>query len=591
MKKQEIKEIKVTIDGREFITHEGNTILEVARENKIDIPTLCYLKEINEIGACRMCIVEIEGVRGYKPACTEKVFDGMVVKTNTEELIKARKNTLELILSNHNKKCLTCIRNTNCELQNMASRFGIEDIRYEGEMTKSVIDTSSVCIERDMSKCILCGRCVNICSNVQTVNAITKVGRGFSTHIDVANGYSIAESTCVGCGQCVVNCPVGALKEKDYIQDVVRALNNKDLHVVVQTAPAVRAALGEEFGLPIGSLVTKKMVAGLKALGFAKVFDTDVAADLTIMEEGTEFLDRIKNGGKLPMITSCSSGWITFAEKFFPDILEHLSSAKSPMQMLGTIIKTKYATDNNIDAKKIYSVAIMPCSAKKAEILREELKLEGGMQAVDVVLTTRELARLLKSHNIDIRALEDEEFDSPLGNATGAAHLFGTTGGVMEAALRTVAKIVDNKEQGKLIYKELRGLKGIREASINIDGRKIKVAVADGLKNVRYLLEKIQDGTNEYDFIEVMTCPGGCIMGGGQPIVNSNKVSRNKVKLLRACALYDADANEKLRCSLDNKDIQELYSSFLIKPNSEVAHKLLHTRYHKQEVYKSKVEK
>jgi len=583
--KQEKKEIKVIIDGRECIARDGMTILEVAREHGIDIPTLCYLKEINEIGACRMCIVEIEGVRGYKPACTEKIYDGMVVKTSTEDLIKTRKNTLELILSNHNKKCLTCIRNTNCELQNMAKKYSIDTLRYEGDMTPHIVDDSSLCITRDTSKCILCGRCVNICGKVQTVHAITKVGRGFNTMIGVANDHSIAESTCVGCGQCVVNCPVGALKEKDYISEVISALNNKDLHVVVQTAPAVRAALGEEFGLPIGTLVTKKMVAGLKALGFDKVFDTDVAADLTIMEEGTEFLDRVQNGGKLPMITSCSSGWITFAEKFFPDVLDHLSTAKSPMEMLGTIIKTKYAEDNKIDPNKIFSVAIMPCSAKKAEIVREELKVN-GMQMVDVVLTTRELARMLKTHNIDITRLENAEFDSPLGHATGAGHLFGTTGGVMEAALRTVVKLVDNKEGDKLVFKELRGLKGIRESVVEINGKTIKVAVADGLANVRYLMEKIQDGTNEYDFIEVMTCPGGCIMGGGQPIVSYDKISRDKVKILRACALYEADENAKVRRSHENKDIQKLYKDYFGKPNESKAHELLHTTYHKQEVYK-----
>ena len=584
---EEGKKIVITIDGRKIETYEGTTILEAARTANIYIPTLCYLKEINEIASCRMCIVEIENVRGYKPACTEKVFDGMVVYTHTEDLIKTRKNTLELILSNHNKKCLSCIRNTNCELQDMAKRLGIENIRYEGEITKAIKDESSLCIVRDTSKCILCGRCINICNNVQTVGAITKVGRGFETYVGVANEYPIASSTCVGCGQCIVNCPVGALYEKDYIKEVINALNNKDLHIVVQTAPAVRAAIGEEFGMKIGSLVTGKMVAALKQAGFDKVFDTDVAADLTIMEEGTEFLERINSGGTLPMITSCSSGWITFAEKFYPDILEHLSSAKSPMEMLGTIIKTKYAKENNIDPKKIYSVAVMPCSAKKAEIMREELKVD-GMQVVDTVLTTRELARLLKLYNIDLATLEDEEFDSPLGEATGAGHLFGATGGVMEAALRTVAKIVDNKEPEKLEYTELRGLSGVRTSSIQIGDRIVKVAVCDGLKNVRYLLDKIKDGTNEYDFIEVMTCPGGCIMGGGQPIVSYNKISRNKVKLLRACALYEADEKSKLRVSMDSKAVKKIYKEYLGSPNKGQAHRLLHTKYNKQEVYVNK---
>ena len=451
-------------------------------------------------------------------------------------------------------------------------------------MTEPVLDDSSLCISRDTSKCILCGRCVNVCSKVQTVDAITRVGRGFKTHIGVAENYPIANSTCVGCGQCVVNCPVGALKEKDYISEVIKALNDDSLHVVVQTAPSVRAAIGEEFGLRIGTLATGKMVAALRQAGFDRVFDTDVAADLTIMEEGTEFLERVKNGGVLPMITSCSSGWITFAEKFYPDVLKHVSTAKSPMEMMGTIIKTKYAKDNKIDPKKIFSVAIMPCSAKKAEIVRDELKVD-GMQMVDVVLTTRECARLLKSLNIDLASLEDEKFDSPLGDATGAGHLFGATGGVMEAALRTVSKIVNGKESKKLEYKELRGLRGIREASIDIDGKEIKVAVADGLKNVRYLMDKIKDGTNDYHFIEVMTCPGGCIMGGGQPIFNQNKIPRNKVKLLRACALYEADEKSKKRVSIDSTDVKKIYSEYLGSPNKGLAHKILHTKYHKQDVY------
>ena len=580
----EQKIIKVYIDGNEYDAKEGETILDVAKENNIDIPTLCFLKGINEVGSCRMCIVKIEGVNGYKPACMEKVFDNMKVRTNTEDILKTRKNILELLLSNHNKKCLTCVRNTNCDLQNMAKKFGIETVRFEGKMTEPIYDDSSLCITRDTSKCILCGRCVNICSKVQTVNAITKAGRGFNTRIEVADEFPISNSTCVGCGQCVVNCPVGALKEKDYISEVLKALNDESLHVVVQTAPSVRAAIGEEFGMRIGTLVTGQMVAALRKAGFDKVFDTDFAADLTIMEEGTEFIDRIKNGGVLPMITSCSSGWVTFAEKFYPDVLEHVSTAKSPMEMMGTIIKTKYAKDAKIDPKKIFSVAIMPCSAKKAEIIRDELKVN-GMQMVDAVLTTRECARLLKLLNIDLADLKEENFDLPLGNATGAGHLFGATGGVMEAALRTVTKLVDKKHPEKLEYKELRGLRGIREATLNICGRDIKVAVADGLSNVRYLMEKIKAGTIEYDFIEVMTCPGGCIMGGGQPIFNPNKIARNKVKLLRACALYDADKESKTRISLDNEDIKKLYKDYLGAPNEGKAHELLHTRYHKQDVY------
>lgn len=575
----------VVIDGKECRAKVGQTILDVALDNGIDIPTLCFLKEINEVGACRICLVEVEGAKGLVTSCVTKVAPGMIVHTATPKVLKSRKTTLELILSNHNKKCLTCTRNTNCELQDLAKKFGIEHILYEGEMTEPIFDDSSLCITRDTSKCILCGRCINICSKVQTVSALTRVGRGFKTYVGVAGNYPIAASTCVGCGQCIVNCPVGALKEKDYISEVENALNDPELHVVVQTAPAVRATLGEEFGARYGTLVTGKMVSALRKLGFEKVFDTDVAADLTIMEEGTEFISRIESNSNLPMITSCSSGWITFAEKFFPNLLQHLSSAKSPMEMMGTMIKTYYAEKENIDPKKIFSVAIMPCSAKKAEIKREELKLN-GIQMVDAVLTTRELARMLKSHNIDLMELDDDEFDTPFGEATGAGHIFGTTGGVMEAAVRTVVDKLTGKDLEKIEYKEIRGVQGIKEATVEIEDKKIKIAVANGLSNVRYLMEKLAKGELDYDFIEVMTCPGGCIMGGGQPIVSTKDKHKYNIKALRASALYEADRNAKFRKSYKNKEVKKLYKDFLGVPNEGVAHKLLHTKYKAQEVYK-----
>ena len=578
------KNIKFTIDGKEVEINEGETILDGARKLGIDIPTLCFLKEINEVGSCRMCLVEVEGARGLVASCVYPATEGMKVRTNTPAILKARKTNLELLLSNHNRSCLTCVRNGKCELQTLAKRFGIEDIKYTGSVTKSIKDDSSKCISRDTSKCILCGRCVNICEKTQTVSAITKVGRGFDTYIGVAENMEIAKSTCVGCGQCVVNCPVAALKEKDAISEVIDAINDPDKHVVVQTAPSVRATLGEEFGMDIGTLVTGKMVSALKQAGFDKVFDTDFAADVTIMEEGTEFLERLNRGKVLPMITSCSSGWITFAEKFFPDVLDHLSTTKSPMSILGTVIKTKYAENVNIDPKKIYSVAIMPCSAKKAEIVRPELEVN-GMQMVDAVLTTREVARMFKMLNIDLNVQEDGDFDNPLGEATGAGHIFGVTGGVMEAALRTINKQVTGEHIENIAFKKLRGSKGIKEAKVNIAGKDINIAVAHGLKNARKLLEDIRDGKSKYQFIEIMTCPGGCIMGGGQPIRTSYEKATMDIAGLRAKALYRADEKAKYRISCDNKSVKKLYKEFLGTPNGEKAHELLHTQYNKQDVY------
>ena len=566
------KLIKFTIDSREVEVNEGETILDGARKLGIDIPTLCFLKEINEVGACRMCLVEVEGAKGLVTSCVYPATEGMVVRTNTPEVLKARKNTLELILSNHNIRCLTCERNGTCELQALAKKFGLKNIRFQGEMTKPIYDDSSKCITRDTSKCILCGRCVNVCDKVQTVSAITKVGRGFNTHIGVAEEMPISKSTCVGCGQCIANCPVAALKEKDAISEVIDAINDPKKHVVVQTAPAVRAALGEEFGYDIGTLVTGKMVASLRQAGFDKVFDTDFAADVTIMEEGTEFLERLNNGGTLPMITSCSSGWITFAEKFFPDVLNHLSTSKSPMSILGTIIKTRYAEKMGIDPKDIYSVAIMPCSAKKAEITREELKVNGK--------------QMVEHLNIDLKMQEDEEFDNPLGEATGAGHIVGVTGGVMEAALRTINKELTGEHIENIAFKKLRAEKGIKEAKVNIAGKELNIAVAHGLANVRKLLEEIRDGKSKYHFIEVMTCPGGCIMGGGQPIRNTKERATMDIAGLRAKALYKADETATRRISCDNESVKKLYKEFIGTPNGEKAHKLFHTHYNKQEVYK-----
>jgi NADP-reducing hydrogenase subunit HndD len=583
--KETKKMINLTIDGKSVSVEEGTSILEAARIANIDIPTLCYLKEINEVGNCRMCLVEIEGVRGYKTSCVYPAEDGMVVRTNTKDLIETKREILKLILSAHDKHCLTCVKNTECRLQELCKRFEIDEYDYEGEMPEPVLDDASECVVRNTAKCILCRRCVNVCKKVQGVSAISVMNRGFKSRVGVALDMSLRDSTCVGCGQCILHCPVGALAEKSSTKELKEALANPNKHVVIQTAPAVRAAIGEAFGMPIGTLATGKMVAALRRLGFDRVFDTDLAADVTIMEEATEFISRLKNDGTLPMITSCSSGWITFAEKFYPDQLKHLSTAKSPMEIMGSLLKTYYAKKMGIDPKDIYSVALMPCSAKKAEIVREELLLDGNIKAVDNVITTREMARLLKESNIDLASLEDEDFDQPLGEATGAGHIFGTTGGVMEAALRSVSYLLDGTEIEKVDYKEVRGFKGIKEADIKIAGKTHKIAVAQGLSNVSKVLDEIKNGTSKYSFIEVMTCPGGCINGGGQPLVHEYKASKIDVKALRAKALYTADKEARFRKAHENPYVNKIYEEFLGKPNSDKAHKLLHTHYNKQEVY------
>lgn len=579
--------INITIDGKNINVKKGSTILDAARSVGIEIPTLCFLKEINEVGACRMCLVEIEGARNYAAACVQPAEDGMIVHTDTPELLETKKTILELILSAHEKKCLTCSRNQNCELQKLAKKFNLEDISFEGELPEKVIDTSSACIVRNTAKCILCKRCVNICKKVQGVSAISTINRGFKSKIASGLNMPIVKSTCVGCGQCVIHCPVAALSEKSNISELENVLNEHKKHIIIQTAPSTRATIAEEFGAEIGTLATGKMVAGLKKLGFDKVFDTDLGADITIMEEATEFISRLKNNGTLPMITSCSSGWITFAEKFYPEILDNLSTTKSPMEILGTLIKTYYAKKMKINPNDIYSVALMPCSAKKAEIEREALLLEGGIKAVDCVLTVREAATLLKKHNINILNLEDENYDDPLGIATGAGHIFGTTGGVMEAALRSVSYLLDGTEIENIEFKEVRGFKGIKEAQIEINGKKHIIAVAQSLKNASIIMDDIKNGKSKYSFIEIMTCPGGCINGGGQPIVPESVASKIDYKKLRANALYDADKKAQYRKSHENPEIKKLYTEFLKEPNGKIAHKLLHTHYFKQEYYKN----
>ncbi|EMT38675.1 hydrogenase, Fe-only [Thermoanaerobacter thermohydrosulfuricus WC1] len=574
--------VHVTIDGITVEVPSYYTVLEAAKEAGIDIPTLCYLKEINQIGACRICVVEIEGVRNLQTSCTYPVFDGMKVYTNTPKVREARKLNLELILSNHDRSCLTCIRNTNCELQSLSKKLGVDEIRFEGENIKYSIDDASPSVVRDPNKCVLCRRCVAVCSQVQNVFAIGMVNRGFKTMVAPSFGRSLKDSPCISCGQCIPVCPVGAIYEKDHTRRVYEALADEKKYVVAQTAPAVRVALGEEFGMPIGSIVTGKMVAALRRMGFDAVFDTDFAADLTIMEEGSELLERLKNGGKLPMITSCSPGWIAFCEKYYPEFIDNLSTCKSPHMMMGALVKSYYAEKKGLNPEDIYVVSIMPCTAKKLEIERPEMQ-HNGIKDVDAVLTTRELARMIKEMGIDFVNLKDEEYDEPLGMSTGAGVIFGATGGVMEAALRTVADIVEGKDLDKFDYEEVRGLEGVREATIRIDGMDIKVAIANGTGNAKKLLDKVKAGEVEYHFIEVMGCPGGCIMGGGQPIHNPNEME--KVKELRAKAIYEADKNLPIRKSHKNPAIQKLYEEFLGSPLSEKSHHLLHTHYSKKELY------
>lgn len=576
--------VNITIDGKKIQVPKDYTVLQAAREAGVEIPTLCYLKGINEIGACRMCVVEVKGARSLQAACVYPVSEGMEVITNSERVRRARKVNLELILSNHDRSCLTCVRSGNCELQKLAEDLNVKQIRYEGENIRRPLDDFSPSVVRDPNKCILCKRCINVCRNVQEVGVINANYRGFRTVISTAFDKSLNDVACTMCGQCIQACPVGALREKDSTDIVWKALADKNKYVVVQTAPAVRVALGEEFGLPIGTRVTGKMVTALKMLGFDKVFDTDTGADLTIMEEGTELINRIKNGGKLPLITSCSPGWIKFCEHYFPEFLDNLSTCKSPHEMFGAILKTYFAQKMGIDPANMFVVSIMPCTAKKFEAQREELAAS-GYPDVDAVLTTRELARMIKEAGIDFVNLPDSHFDDPMGDATGAGVIFGTTGGVMEAALRTVYEVLTGKTLENVEITQVRGLEGIREAEIDVGSMKIKAAVAHGLANAKKLLEMVKNGEKEYHFIEIMACPGGCIMGGGQPIVPAKVKEKIDVAKLRASAIYDEDRSLPIRKSHENPAVKRLYEEFLGHPNSEKAHHILHTHYKKRPLY------
>ncbi len=575
--------VNLKINGQPVSAPKGSTILEAARLAGIDIPTLCYLKDASETGSCRMCVVEIVGARALQAACVYPVAEGIEVLTHSPKVKKARKNTLELILSNHDRKCLTCVRNQNCELQALADELGVTDITYEGVRNEYEIDDSSVSFIRDNNKCVLCRRCVSVCRDIQTVGVIDTTERGFNTKISCAFDAPLGESYCVNCGQCITACPVGALKEKDYVSEVFDAIYDDDKYVIVQTAPAVRAALGEEFGLPIGTAVTGKMAAALRRIGFDKVFDTDTGADLTIMEEGTELLNRMKNGGTLPLITSCSPGWIKFCEHNFPDFIDNLSSCKSPHQMFGAVLKTYYAKKHGIDPAKMVVVSIMPCVAKKFESQRPEMG--GEFRDVDYVLSTRELARMIKQAGIKFNNLPEEKFDAPFEEASGAGVIFGATGGVMEAALRTVYEIVENKPLDKVEFEAVRGTDGIKEAAVTLGGKEVKVAIAHGLGNARKLLNSIKSGEKTYDFIEIMACPGGCVTGGGQPICSAKTQMDIDVKAERAKALYSEDEKANIRKSHENPDITMLYKEFFGEPGSHKAHELLHTHYTKRNRY------
>ena len=575
-----MENINLKINGLDVSAPAGSTILEAAHLAGIKIPTLCYLKEINEIGACRMCVVEVKGARNLVAACVHPINEGMEVYTHTPKLIESRKKTLQLLLSNHDKKCLSCVRSGNCELQQLCREYGVDDEDfYEGAVNHYELDDSAAHMIRDNNKCILCRRCVAVCEKTQGIGVIGPNNRGFATMIGSAFEMGLGETSCVSCGQCIAVCPTGALYEKDYTSQIIEAIADPEKYVVVQTAPSVRAGLGEEFGYPMGTDVEGKMAAALRRLGFDKVFDTDWAADLTIMEEATELLDRVKNGGVLPMITSCSPGWIKYCEHYFPDMTENLSTCKSPQQMFGAMLKTYFAEKEGIDPKKIVSVSVMPCTAKKFEIGRDD-QSAAGVPDVDIAITTRELARMIKRCGIEFTELPDEEFDNPMGESTGAGVIFGATGGVMEAALRTAVEVLTGEELASLEFTDVRGTEGIKEASYNVAGMDVKVAVASGLGNARELLNKVKAGEADYHFIEIMGCPGGCVNGGGQPQQPSSVRNWMDLGAERAKALYKSDHESFVRKSHKNPVIKELYKTYLEKPGSEKAHHLLHTHYH-----------
>lgn len=571
--------IKMKINGIEVEVPANFTVLQAAEKAGVRIPTLCYMKDINAIGACRMCVVEVKGARSNPAACIQAVAEGMEVTTNSPALREARKTTLELILSNHRMECLGCSRSQNCELQALAQEYDVDPDKYApAQPLTADIDDSAIHLIRDNSKCILCRRCTAVCRYNQHAGVIGANNRGFATHIASAFDLPLSETSCVNCGQCIAVCPTGALTERDDTEKVWAALADPKKTVIVGPAPSVRAQLGECFGMPIGTNVEGKLIAALRRLGFNKVFDVDTAADLTILEEGTELLGRIKNGGTLPMITSCSPGWIKFCEHYYPEFIPNLSSCKSPQQMFGAMIKTYYAEKIGIDPKDLFVVSIMPCTAKKFEVQRPEM-CAAGVPDIDVSLTTRELASMIKRAGLVFDKLPDEEADPVFGVASGAGHIFGATGGVMEAALRTVYEVVTGKTLEKVEFEAVRGVDAIKEAEYDLNGTKVRVAVTSGLENASKLLDMVKSGEKDYHFIEVMACPGGCVNGGGQPIQPGYVRNFVDLRKERAAALYSEDAGMKLRKSHENPVIKELYSTYLGEPNSEKAHHILHTHY------------
>lgn len=565
--------INITINGKPVTVDSNITILEAARRQGIELPTLCHHPDQRVKANCRICVVEVKGVKNLVPSCSTQVTAGMNITTNSRRVRETVRTILELIFADHPQECLTCIRNGNCELRQIAAKFGVRDIQGEKSKLSYALDFSTPSLVRNPDKCIKCGRCAEVCHHIQNVGILYSHNRSVDVCISPEYGRQLADVACVLCGQCALACPVGAIHEKDDTDLVWEALGNRQKHVVVQVAPSVRVSLAEEFGLPSGEIATGKMVAALRHLGFDRVFDTNFSADLTIMEEGHELLNRIKNGGVLPMITSCSPGWIKYAEHYYPELLPHISTCKSPQQMFGAIAKTFYPQSSGLNAEDIFVVSVMPCTAKKFEAGRAEMK-SSGYQDVDVVLTTRELGRMLRHDGIDFQMLPEDDFDSPLGLSTGAAAIFGATGGVMEAALRTVYEVVTGKTLTELEFSTVRGMEGMKSASVDLAGLEVKVGIAHGLSNAKKVMEMIKAGTADYAFIEVMCCPGGCIGGGGQPYGTNNSVRSKRIQ-----SLYEVDEQMSIRKSHENPAIQKLYNDFLQEPLGELSHKLLHTKY------------